>query len=194
MRQQWHPVYDEELGNFTLIAPRTGHLIVTQNDYRKQTMGPWVSFLLGASQANMGNETFFRADILDIHDPVDAPKGVGLALFIKLVVNLSLRIFPLSMAIAIIDMLFPCSSTNEVDVEHAIKLTANAFGRRSRQDCLPVSLCRFAYLRHLKMRPKIMLGTHVPTEKMHAWIQVGDRPVLECPDVLVHYQTCVSYF
>ena len=196
MKKQWYPIHDFELGTCTIIAPRTGHMVVSNIDYRSTPMSVSLGLVLGTSNATLGNNELQRACIIE---SAAAPSSNAEFLepnvaSIKLLASLCLKLLPLSTAIMLMQLLFPLKRGTGVQIDEAVRHTATAFGRRSNQDCLLISLCRHVYLRRLGIFSKILLGSHVPTEKMHAWVQIGDHPVLECPDVLVHYQACVAYF
>lgn len=193
MKQQWYPIHDPELGNCTLIGPRTGHMVVSTTDYRRTPMRPALRLLLGTSTAARDNSALRRASIIDSDADIGDAPAPGAA-SIRRVAALCLRLLPLSAAIALVRVVFPPAPGAPIGIDEAVRRTAAAFGRRSKQDCLLISLCRHVYLRRLGLASKILLGAQVPTEKMHAWVQIGDHPVLECPDVLVHYQSCVAYF
>lgn len=193
MKKHWYPIHDPELGTCTMIAPRTGHMVVSTTDYRRTPMRAALRLALGTSVGTKGTGELRRASIIDsTADTGGMPAGPEAA-SIKRAATLCLRLLPLSAAIALMQLLFPRARAAGIGVEEAVRLSAVAFGRRSNQDCLPVSLCRHIYLRRLGITSKILLGAQVPTEKMHAWVQIGDHPVLECPDVMVHYQACVAY-
>lgn len=195
MKQQWFPIHDNELGTCTIIAPRTGHMVVSKTDYRRNPMPIVLRIILGTYLSTRNNGKLQRKNILDF--PVNMTElecAEQEYLLIKQYATFCLRLFPLATAIALMQLLFPMKRSAKVQVNEAIRQTAVAFGRRSNQDCLVVSLCRHVYLRRLGIPSKILLGAHVPTEKMHAWVQIADQPILECPDVLVHYQSCVAYW
>lgn len=195
MKTQWYPIYDPELDSYTFIAPRTGHLISTQYDHRVFEMGIVPRLILGTSMKDLGDQKFGRAEILD--HPADSAEVQHhqLAVIITKAVAASvLRFLPLSSAIGTMSFVFRPNNKREVNINKALELTSAAFGHRSNQNCLFISLCRYAFLRRLNVHGTIMLGTHVPTQKMHAWVQIGEHPILECPDVLVHYQSCVAYY
>jgi hypothetical protein len=193
MKKQWYPIYDPELGTCTMIAPRTGHMVVSTTDYRRTPMRAALRLALGTSATTRGHSEFRRAQIIDSNADTDGTAAGPDAASIRRVATLCLRLLPLSVAIALMHLLFPPAPATGISVDEAVRRTAAAFGRRSRQDCLLVSLCRHTYLRRLGISSKILLGAQVPTEKMHAWVQIGEHPVLECPDVMVHYQACVAY-
>lgn len=195
MKKQWYPIHDFELGTCTIIAPRTGHMVVSNIDYRSKPMSVPLGFVLGTSNATLGSNELQRACIID---GAAAPSSNAEFLepsvaSIKRLASLCLKLLPLSIAIMLMQLLFPLKRGTGIQIDEAVRHTAAAFGRRSNQDCLLISICRHVYLRRLGILSKILLGAHVPTEKMHAWVQIGDHPVLECPDVLVHYQACVAY-
>lgn len=193
MKKHWYPIHDPELGTCTMIAPRTGHMVVSTTDYRRTPMRAALRLALGTSPGTKGSSELQRASIIDSSADSGAVPAGPEAASIKRAATLCLRLLPLSAAIALMQLLFPRARAAGIGVEEAVRLSAVAFGRRSNQDCLPVSLCRHIYLRRLGITSKILLGAQVPTEKMHAWVQIGDHPVLECPDVMVHYQACVAY-
>jgi hypothetical protein len=194
MKKQWYPIHDPELGTCTMIAPRTGHMVVSSTDYRYTPMRAVLRLALGTSAATKGNSELRRARIIDSNAECDATPARPDGAAIRRAAMLCLRLLPLSAAIGLMRLLFPQARRAGIGVDEAVRRTAAAFGRRSRQDCLLVSLCRHIYLRRLGIPSKILLGAQVPTEKMHAWVQIGEQPVLECPDVMVHYQACVAYF
>ena len=193
MRTQWHHIHDPELDTCTIIAPRSGHLLVSHGANPEPAFRPPLRLLLGTDVWSHGNSELRRGDIIDV-DHVGNSVVDGQARLIKRSAALCLRMLPLRSAVAVMRLLFRQRQRGDVALPVVLARTAAAFGRRSKQDCLLVSLCRHAYLRRQGIASKILLGAQVPTEKMHAWVQVGDNPVLECPDVLVHYQSCVAYF
>lgn len=194
MRAQWFPIYDEELATFTFIAPRTGYLIVTEVDVKSNPLPILTGYLLGAQKSNLHGGPFPRDVILDLSVSELEIKPGTHAILIRGFAYIALKLLPLSIAFSLVKLI--CTlflSRYKATINEALILTSQAFGRRSKQDCLVVSLCRHILLSQLKVESKIVLGAHVPTRKMHAWVQIGDHPILECPDVLVHYQTCVIY-
>ena len=193
MKKQWYPIHDSELGTCTMIAPRTGHMVVSTTDYRRTPMRAALRLALGTSTTTRGNSEFGRAQIIDSTAHTDGTAAGPGAASIKRVATVCLQLLPLSAAITLMHLLFPLARGASIGMDEAVRRTAVAFGRRSKQDCLLVSLCRHTYLRRLGIASKILLGAQVPTEKMHAWVQIGEHPVLECPDVMVHYQACVAY-
>lgn len=62
-------------------------------------------------------------------------------------------------------LLFPLKRGTGVQIDEAVRHTATAFGRRSNQDCLLISLCRHAYLRRLGIFSKILLITRPDRKK-----------------------------
>lgn len=198
MRTQWHPIDDPELGTSTIIAPRSGHLLVSaagDQAHVGQPLSQLLQLVLGTHASARGNSRLRRAAILDVADTAVAAGAPALEVrMIRRSAALCLRWLPLRCAVAMMRVLWRPGRPGKIALSAALESTAAAFGRRSRQDCLPVSLCRHVYLRRLGIASSIILGAQVPTEKMHAWVQVGEHPVLECPDVLVHYQSCVAYF
>lgn len=195
MKIQWYPIHDFELGTFTIISPRTGHMVVSNIDYRSTPMSTALNLVLGTSNATRGNSELQRANIIDSSaTPSFDNKFLGSRVeSVKRLASLCLKFLPLSTAIMLMQLLFPLKRDTGIQMDEAVRHTAVAFGRRSNQDCLFISLCRHVYLRRLGISSKILLGAQVPTEKMHAWVQIGNHPVLECPDVIVHYQACVAY-
>jgi hypothetical protein len=203
MKQRWYPVHDAELGTYTTIAPRTGHLFVS-------TEAGWpapLALLLGFGRRSEDRSIAQRNTICDL-DPCDAPlrdrdsysqlqcapdHDVACARRIRRIAMLALRLLNVSAAVGLVHLLVRPGRRPAPPLHVAVGELAAAFGRRSKQDCLFISLCRYAYLRRLNMAAAVVLGVHVPTQKMHAWVQLDGHPLLECPDVLGHYQSCVLY-
>ena len=203
MKQRWHPVHDAELGTYTTIAPRTGHLFVS-------TEAGWpapLALLLGLVRRRQDPSIAHRNTIYDLA-PCDAPlrapdsysgqhwdsdHDVACARRIRRISMLALRLLNVSAAVGLVHLLVRPRRRPPPPLHVAVGELAAAFGRRSQQNCLFISLCRYAYLRRLNMAAAVVLGVHVPTQKMHAWVQLDGHPLLECPDVLGHYQSCVLY-
>lgn len=110
-------------------------------------------------------------------------------------VKLLLKAFPLFLAIRMIGVFFPLgnSRVSGADRDWEVDI-ANEFGVAVDGQCLPRSLCRFAQCRRYGIADvELVLGVFTPTDEMHAWVEIAGKPLLECPDFLSHYQTCVRY-
>ena len=71
-------------------------------------------------------------------------------------------------------------------------LSAWTFSRQP--ECLPRALFRFEWLRSRGARAELVLGVHVPTDRMHAWVQIDGRVIGEEIDEMLCYQAAVRYF
>lgn len=87
MKKQWYPIHDPELGTCTIIAPRTGHLVVSTTDYRRAPMRAALRLVLGTSTRTRGNSEFGRAQIIDSSAPGDATAAAPEAASIKRIVT-----------------------------------------------------------------------------------------------------------
>jgi hypothetical protein len=193
MKQRWYPVHDAELGTYTMIAPRTGHLFVSTG----QGLPAPLALLLGLGRCSQDCTVAQRNAIFDLESsgqqPCDPDYDAAFARRIRRIVKVALRLLNVSAAFALVHLLVRPGRRSAPPLDLALGELVAAFGRRSQQNCLFISLCRYAYLRRLNVSAAIVLGVHVPTQKMHAWVQIGGHPLLECPDVLGHYQSCVLY-
>lgn len=61
-------------------------------------------------------------------------------------------------------------------------------------ECLPRAIFRFKELRARCLDPHLVIGTHLPTDRMHAWIELDSKILGEEPDEMVCYQGAVRYF
>lgn len=61
-------------------------------------------------------------------------------------------------------------------------------------ECLPRALFRYAFLRRRGIAPTLSIGLHLPTDRMHAWIEVAGNVIGEEPDEMICYQGGVRYF
>jgi len=193
MKQRWYPVHDAELGTYTMIAPRTGHLFVSTG----QGLPAPLALLLGLGRRTRDCTIAQRDTIFDLDLPGQQPSDPGhdavCARRIRGIVKVALRLLNVSTAFALVHLLVRPGRRPAPSLDVALGELVAAFGRRSQQNCLFISFCRYAFLRRLNVSAAIVLGVHVPTQKMHAWVQIDGHPLLECPDVLGHYQSCVLY-
>ena len=60
-------------------------------------------------------------------------------------------------------------------------------------ECLPRALFRYKWLRMRGLHPDFVLGVHVPTDRMHAWVAIDGCALGEEPDQLLCYQGLVSF-
>lgn len=188
MQYQWRTISDPfEAGTFA-VSPYTGHLVALARQADKG-MGR----LLGFHPDRLRADTYFEFEsILDV-PRYEAPSMDKVARKMRRVVEHCLRLLPLNLAISVVDGIYTARSASETPVHDAIAETAFIFGTRSDKDCLPVSLCRYLALKKMGVAANISVGVFVPTGKMHAWVEVGNHPCLECEDVLMHYQSCLKF-
>lgn len=66
MKKQWYPIHDfEARRTCTIIAPQTGHMVVSNIDYRSTPMSVSLGLVLGTSNATLGNNELQRSCIID---------------------------------------------------------------------------------------------------------------------------------
>lgn len=75
-----------------------------------------------------------------------------------------------------------------------IPLTNVAFKTDAIGMCLEQALSRFALLLSFNRSPSLNIGLHVPTDSMHAWIEMDGNVLFECEDSMIHYQTAVRFY
>lgn len=61
-------------------------------------------------------------------------------------------------------------------------------------ECLPRSLFRYAWLRRRGAFPQLVIGVHLPTDRMHAWVEVDGCVLGEEIDEMLCYQGAVRFF
>jgi hypothetical protein len=190
----WRALHEPGLPELFMVAPRTGHLLSVAADPADVAPGATLAWLGLTAATRRGAPAFARGAPLDAAGgPLaagDPRRRIGA---IRRDVLWCLTLLPLSMAIGALEWKFGNPPVAGAAPQAAIAMAARAFGRRSQNDCLPVSLMRYALLRNLGVAADIHLGVLVPTEEMHAWVQIGAQPVLESEDVLMHYQSCVRF-
>lgn len=186
MQYKWRSIEDDFGAGIFAVAPFTGHL-VSMHD---KATGP---SLLGFSSRRRGVDVdFARGSIRDLNGVQVEGRGEAAAR-LRARVDKSLRYLPLVAAVAVLDRCCRPERKHAPAISEAMEVVAHAFGSRSRKDCLPVSLCRYLLLKKLNIPAAVHVGVFVPTEKMHAWIEVDGQPWLESEDVLMHYQSCLKF-
>lgn len=60
-------------------------------------------------------------------------------------------------------------------------------------ECLPRSLYRYKWLRNHGLSPQLVLGLHVPTDRMHAWVELDGQVLGEEPEEMLCYQGAVRF-
>lgn len=191
----WRPLFDPYFDRPFIVLPLTGNLISVQGDLDRFTARR-VARLAGLrTDTRRPDACFSRRAILDTPLDDDAGTPAPAAGRIRSRVRWLLRMFPLAVALRVLDRLFaPAPSCNAEPGAICIKRLAASFGRRSRDDCLEMALCRYALMRLDGHHCVINIGLLVPSDEMHAWIEYRGHPILECEDVLVHYQACLQFF
>ncbi|HEX3464737.1 MAG TPA: lasso peptide biosynthesis B2 protein [Candidatus Elarobacter sp.] len=62
-------------------------------------------------------------------------------------------------------------------------------------ECLARALFRYSWLRRRGIRGHLVLGAHIPTDRMHSWVEInGGDAVGEEPDDMLCYQGLVRFF
>jgi hypothetical protein len=80
------------------------------------------------------------------------------------------------------------------DIEIALAELATSWRFSRGAECLPRALFRYKWLRARSLHPILFLGTHVPTDQMHAWVTLNGRVIGEEPDEMLCYQAAVRFF
>lgn len=186
------PYFDEHF----VVLPLTGNLVSTSSNSVKFRKQGFLIKILGLDVCNLRDEHFFaRKSIIDL------PLGNSFrsdynkrSKIILIATKYALLIFPVSFIVRFFETIFsilgaPLHKFTQLELQ----IVSIAFGRRSKDNCLQIAICRYALLRLLGIKSTICIGVLVPTEEMHAWVEVSGHPILECSDVLVHYQTCLKY-
>lgn len=174
--------------------PLTGNLISVQGDLDRFTAGR-VARLAGLrAETQMPDACFSRQAILDTPIGADAGPPSPAAGRIRICVRWLLKMFPLAVAFRLLNLIFrPAGSRDMAPGAICLKRLAASFGRRSQDDCLEMALCRYALMRLDGHRCVVNIGLLAPSDEMHAWIEYRAHPILECEDVLVHYQACLQF-
>jgi hypothetical protein len=186
------PYFDEQF----VILPLTGNLISVSSNNLKFKKKNFFLRILGLNVHNLRDEQFFEKNsIVDVssEDSLQTDDDSKFK-FISIVTKYSLLIFPVSFVVLLFESIFSIIGAKLHEFTRLeLKIVAKAFGRRSKDNCLQIAICRYALLRLLGINSTICIGVLVPTEEMHPWVEVKGHPILECNDVLVHYKTCLKY-
>lgn len=197
MRLRWINLLDSELPFEFAIVPLTGHLVRRPLAVaEKQALGrSWLHRVIGWWPGLRMSEEL-SPDIENILDPephaCDKSEQAAAALLSRAVVLL-LKYLPLLWAIRLADCL-PAPPGLQRCSEKALvtgKL-AQLFGRRTHDQCLRMAMERRTYLRWMGMQCQIRIGVFIPTEEMHAWVEINNQPLFESPDFLVHYRVALT--
>lgn len=192
----WRFLSDPYFNELFVVLPLTGSLIsISSSSATIQIHGFWIR-LLGLHINKLRDEQFFaKKSIIDLPPGATLPNSYDRRSKIILIfVKYSLMLLPLGFVVRIVEIF----TSMHIDRKHKftrteLELVSSAFGRRSKDDCLQMAICRYALLRLLGVESTVCIGVLVPTEEMHAWVEVDGHPILECSDVLVHYQTCLKF-
>lgn len=174
--------------------PLTGNLISVEGDLDQFTARRAARLAGLRADTRMPSAHFSRQAILDT--PIDEQAGTPspASSRIRTRVRWLLKMFPLAVAFRMLNLIFPPAANSDIDPgAPCLKRLSASFGRRSQDDCLEMALCRYALMRLDGHRCVINIGLLAPSDEMHAWIEYRGHPVLECEDVLVHYQACLQF-
>lgn len=69
-----------------------------------------------------------------------------------------------------------------------------AWGYARLPECLPRALYRYEWLRSRGAKPELVIGVHLPTDLMHAWVELDRHIIGEEPDQMLCFQEAVRYF
>ena len=205
MRLLWTSLTDSELPFEFAIVPLTGHLVRrTRKQSQELELGSrWLHQLLGWRPA-LRMRTEVWPDLTAILDPEPvecSSTEQRAATYLTRSLNILFRYLPLLWVIRLADWLpaprdlratIPNSSPTANDYALCLAKVAQLFGRRTKDLCLLKSIERRTYLRWLGIASQLRIGVFVPTEEMHAWIEIAQQPVLESPDFLVHYRVAIT--
>lgn len=183
------------IGNKYVVLPLTGTLIsISSSRAIIQKLGFLVR-LLGLHANSVRDDQFFTSgSIIDLPPSENSSTDNDRrSRFISIFVRYSLMFLPLGLVVRIINTITQmCTDSPNRLTRRKLELVSTAFGRRSRDDCLHIAICRYALLRLHGINSSICIGVLVPTDEMHAWVEIDGHPILECSDVLVHYQACLK--
>lgn len=194
IKHRWCKNFDRWSKRTFIVVPLTGHLLVRDGRLSDEEVLS-ASSLLGMTKASLDPEGFtFPLDAIDVEQaPDDLPDYTQMGHQISRVVSMANRILPLRLSVILIELMYGKRMRPKLRLEDSIGLVSAMFGRRSKQDCLEMSLKRYALLRYIGHKPNINVGVFIPTEEMHAWVSIDNLPILECPDVLMHYTQALIY-
>ncbi len=196
---KWRSVIDSQLGVAFGVSPWTGALLAEE----VSTTASWrPPRLLGFDPKKCGAlQDFARADEILDPDPQDDDLSEDIR---RLAQQRARTFYRLAFAIPIVWVIAMATIDSRrraageewiriADSGRAAAVSAALFGRRSHDDCLPLSIARYWFLRSVGQRAFLHVGVFVPTDTLHAWVQLGAVPILESADELVHYQSCLVF-
>jgi len=190
----WRPIFDPYFDRPFIVMPLTGNLISVQGDLDQFTARRAARMAGLRAETLMPSAYFARQAILDTPIDEDAGTPAPAAVRIRTCVRWLLKMFPLAVAFCLLNLIFSSASNHDMAPKAlCLKRLAASFGRRSQDDCLEMALCRYALMRLDGHRCVINIGLLAPSDEMHAWIEYRGHPILECEDVLVHYQACLQF-
>jgi hypothetical protein len=197
----WISLTDHELPFEFAIAPLTGHLVRRPRiQMQEQALGThWLHRLMGWRPVRrMPSEVW--PDLNAIIDPAPllaSPADEQVAVDLSRLITRLLRYLPLLWVIRLADWLpaprgIKPPPQEITDLTVSVAKVAQLFGHRTRELCLLKAIERRTYLRWLGISSQIRIGLFVPTEEMHAWVEIDQKPILESPDFLVHYRVAIT--
>ena len=197
MRLRWLNLLDNDLPFEFAVVPLTGHLVrrsLAQADQlalggnRLHRLMGWQPVLRMLDEERVELDAIVDPEPVACHDNEHAA-----AARLGRVVILLLKWLPLLWVIKLADLLPPPQRLKKNgDMLLAVGKMAQLFGRRTQGLCLLKAIERRTYLRWLGIESQMRIGIFIPTEEMHAWIEINHQPLLESPDFLAHYRVALT--
>jgi hypothetical protein len=197
---QWRPLYDKDVEQLFIVSPFFGSLHAIKVCPGTSPRVPGWCSLLGCTGRTLSESGWVLDSVVppgDAHswyssDPKHADwtedirrqlTRVPLALVVNQIERRSSPPFSLSGAYA-----------ERSTLEELIQAALTAWNFSRDPECLPRALFRFQWLRARAVFPRLVIGVHLPTDRMHAWVELNHRVIGEEPDEMLCYQSAVRFF
>lgn len=198
MHARWTLLTDPELPLAFTVVPLTGHLVRFEAAPAAGTRPGthWTDRLIGLHPGRrLDHETPPALDAIWLAEPAtctEAERQAAQAL--RKAIQRYLRWLPLGWCVRLnARRRRPRRIRPARDLAEALPRIAALTANQARGQCLFTALERHTWLRWYGIPSVLCIGVFVPTEEMHAWVEVAGKPLLESPDVLVHYRTALRF-
>jgi hypothetical protein len=193
----WRPLYDEEVRQIFFVSPFFGSLHAVKSIQGDAGSIPFWAPALGCSSRTKREFGWTYAAVLP---PTEAHTWYGPgAANCEWITSIRRKLHRSSLAMIVNSIETRAvhergQLTHEPATEELIAEALGAWTFARDPECLPRALFRYHWLRSHGGAPSVVLGVHIPTDRMHAWIELQGNVIGEEPDEMLCYQSAVRFF
>lgn len=190
----WRPLVDREVSRVFVISPLFGTLLSISNQRCKGDRLPFTTKLLGCTTGTRSDVAWSVESITPPFDHRSDYQPDSRHETWSRNIRSELEWWPLAWIINRIERQ-SLRKPSAVDAErNLIDGMLGAWTYSLQPECLPRALFRYGWLRSRGVPCELVVGAHVPTDRMHAWIELDGSVIGEEPDEMLCFQGAVRYF